>query len=122
MKVILSEEEDIGIRKCRIRSRVDTINEEVKVQTYSSKQQEDPQEPTNIKEEIRLEQTKRKVKIAALEWDNVVLQGQLKSLMYVDSSLSGDPKKEKLIDELNFKNCVRLNIKTTSKLFVGIAF
>ena len=32
------------------------------------------------------------------------------------------PKKDKLIDELNFKNFVRLNRKTTSKLFVGITY
>ena len=36
------------------------------------------------------------------------------------SSLREDPKKEKLIDELNYKNCMCLKIKTTSKLFVGI--
>ena len=63
---------------------------------------------------------KIKVKIAALEWDNFMLQEKLKSLMYVERSLSGDPKKDKLIDELNFKNCVRLNRKTTSKLFFDI--
>ena len=40
--------------------------------------------------------------------------------MYVDRSLRGDPKKYKLIDESNFKNCVRLNRNTTSKLCVGI--
>ena len=40
--------------------------------------------------------------------------------MYVDRSLRGDPKEEKLIDELNFKNCVRLKKNTTSKFFVGI--
>ena len=65
---------------------------------------------------------KRKVQIAALEWDDFVLQEQLKSLMYVYCSLRGDPKKYKLIDELNFKNCVRLKRKTTSKLFVGITY
>ena len=47
----------------------------------SKQQQEAPQELTNTKEEIRLEQTKKKVKRAALEWDNFVLQEQLKSLM-----------------------------------------
>ena len=65
---------------------------------------------------------KRKVKISALEWDDFVLQEQLKSLMYADRSLRGDPRKDKFIDELNFKNCVRLNRKTTSKLFVGITY
>ena len=30
--------------------------------------------------------------------------------------------KEKLIDELNFKNCVHLRRNKTSKLFVGITY
>ena len=51
-----------------------------------------------------------------------MLQEQLKSLMYIDCSSRGDPRKDKLIDELNFKNCVRLKIKTTRKLFVGITY
>ena len=33
-----------------------------------------------------------------------------------------DPKKNKLIDELNFKNCVDLKRKTTSKFFVDITY
>ena len=73
----------------------------------------------NTKEDICLEHTKRKVKIAALEWDDLVLQEQLKSLMYVDSSLHGDTMKDKMIDELNFKNCLRLRRKKESKFFVG---
>ena len=40
--------------------------------------------------------------------------------MYVDRSLQGDPKKYKLIDELNFKNCMCFKIKTTRNCFVGI--
>ena len=40
--------------------------------------------------------------------------------MCVDRSLHGDPKKYKLIDKLNFKNCIRFKRKTTSKFFVGI--
>ena len=63
---------------------------------------------------------KIKVKIGALEWDDFMLQEKLKSLMYVDRSLRGDPMKDKLIDELNFKNCMRLKIKKTRKFFVGI--
>ena len=51
---------------------------------------------------------KRKVKIAALEWDDFVLQYQLKLFMCIDRSLRGDPKKDKLIDELNFTNCMHL--------------
>ena len=40
--------------------------------------------------------------------------------MYVDRSLRGNPKKYRLIDELNLKIFVRLKRNTTSKLFVGI--
>ena len=69
-----SEEEDIGIRKCRRRSRAKIINEEVKGWISSSKQQEDPPEPTNTKDHIRLEHMKIRVKRAALEWDDFVLQ------------------------------------------------
>ena len=71
-------------------------------------------------EEICLEQMKRKIKIAVLEWDDFVLQGQLKSLMYVDRLSRGYPKKDRFIDELNFKNCMRLKRNTISKFFVGI--
>ena len=53
-----SEEEGIVILKCRRRSRVDIINEEVKGWTYSSNQQETPPKPTKTKEEIRLEMIK----------------------------------------------------------------
>ena len=70
----------------------------------SLKQQESPSEPTNTKYNICLEHMKRKVKIAALEWDYFVLQEQLKSLIYVDCLSHGYPKKEKLIHELNFKD------------------
>ena len=55
MKGSSSEEEEIGIRKCRRRSLADIMNEEVKVYKSSSKQQEAPPEPTNTKEDIRLE-------------------------------------------------------------------
>ena len=51
-----------------------------------------------------------------------MLQEQLKSLIYVDRSSRCDTKKDKFIDELNFKDCMRLNIKITSKLFVGIIY
>ena len=42
------------------------------------KKQEAPPEITKTKEEICLENMKRKVKIAALEWYDFVLQEQLK--------------------------------------------
>ena len=88
--------------------------------TPPSEQQEAPPQQTNIKEEICLEQTKRKVKIASLERGDFVLQKKLKSLMYVDRSLRRYPRKDNLIDELNFRNCMSFKRKTTSKLFVGI--
>ena len=43
------------------------------------------------------------VKRVALEWDDSMLQEQLKSLMYIDRSLRGDPIKDMLIDEFNLK-------------------
>ena len=46
----------------------------------------------------------------------------MKSLMYFDRSLRGYPKKDKLIYELNFKNCILLKRKTTSKFFVGLTY
>ena len=73
MKGSSSEEEEIRIRTCRRRSRVDIINKEVNVWTSSSKKQDAPPEPTKTKEEISLEQIKTKVKRAALEWDNFLL-------------------------------------------------
>ena len=54
-----SKEEDIGIRKSRRISRVDIITEEMIGSTCSSKQQEAPPDPTNTKEEISLEHIKR---------------------------------------------------------------
>ena len=42
--------------------------------------------------------------------------------MYVDRSSNGYPKKDKLIDEINFKNCMRLKRNKTNKLFVGITY
>ena len=46
-----------------------------------SKQQEYPPERTKTKDDTRLEQTKRKLKISALEWDDFMLPDQLKSFM-----------------------------------------
>ena len=66
--------------------------------TSLSKQQECTPGRTKTEEETCLEQTKRKLKGSVLEWDDFVLQAQLKSFIYVDRSLRGDPKKDKLID------------------------
>ena len=120
MKGNSSKYEQIGILKCRRRSRVDIINEELKGWKSSTKQEESPTEPTNTKDDISLKQMKIKVKRAALEWDDFVLQEQLKSLMYVDRSPSGYPNMDELIYDLNFKNCMRLKRKKASKFFVGI--
>ena len=103
MKVINSKEEEIVIRNCRRKGRVGIINGEVKGWTSSLKQQEAPLETTKTKEQIRLKQMKIKVKRSALEWDYFLLQEQFKSLMYIDHSLRGDPRKYKFIGELNFK-------------------
>ena len=40
--------------------------------------------------------------------------------MYVDRSLRGDAKKDKFIDELNFKKFMQLKILIKRKFFVGI--
>ena len=88
--------------------------------TSSSKKSEYHPERTKTKEETRLEQTKIKLKRTALEWDDLVLQAQLKSFMYVDRLLRGDPKKDELIDELNFTKCMQLKIIQKIKFFVGI--
>ena len=88
--------------------------------TFSSKKQECPPERTKTKEENSLENTKRKLKQAALEWDDLYIQAELKSFMYVDRSLRGDEKKDKSIDELNFKKCMQLKRILKSKLFVVI--
>ena len=42
--------------------------------------------------------------------------------MYFDRSLRGNKNKDKIIDEFNFKNRMRLKRKTTNKLFVGITY
>ena len=88
-----SEEKEIGIHNYRRRSQVYIMNKGVKVWTSSSKQQGAPTEITNTKEDICLEHIKIKVKRSALEWDDFMLQEQFKSLMYVDRSFRGDPKK-----------------------------
>ena len=46
------------------------------------------------------------------------MQAELKSFLYVDRSLRA--KKDKLIDELNFKKYMQLKILLKSKFFVGI--
>ena len=61
---------------------------------------------------------KKKEKRAALEWDDKDMQAKLKSFMYIDRSLRA--KKDKFIDELNFKKCMQLKRSLKSKFFVDI--
>ena len=46
------------------------------------------------------------------------MQAELKSFIYIDRLLRA--KKDKLIDELNFKKCMQLKRSLKSKFFVGI--
>ena len=46
------------------------------------------------------------------------MQAEMKSFLYIARSLRA--KKDKLIDELNFKKCMQLKISLKSKFFVGI--
>ena len=55
-----------------------------------------------MKEENHLEKSKRKKERAAFEWDDLDMQAELKSFMYIDRSLRA--KKDNLIDELNLNN------------------
>ena len=63
---------------------------------------------------------KRKLKQAALEWDDLYIQAELKPFMHADRSLCDDANKDKLIDKLNFKKCVQIKRILKRKLFVGI--
>ena len=49
-----------------------------------------------------LENSKRKLKQDTFERDDLDMQAELKSFMYVERSLRA--KKDKLIDEIKFKN------------------
>ena len=86
--------------------------------TSSSKNPECPPETTETKEKNRLENPKRKLKQASLEWDDLDMQAELKSFIYVNCSLRA--KKDKFIDELNFKKCMQLKRLLKIKFFVGI--
>ena len=85
--------------------------------TYSSKNPERPPDNKKTKEENRLEKSKRKKKRATLEWDDIDMQAELKSFMYIYRSLR---KKDGLMNELNFKKCMQLKRSMKSKFFVGI--
>ena len=98
----INEEGYIGLRKCRRKIPIEKYNEEVMGWTSSSKNPERPPDTKETKEENRLEKSKRKKERATLEWDDLDMQAKLKSFMYIDRSLRA--KKDKLIDELNFKN------------------
>ena len=62
--------------------------------TSSSKNPECPPERTKTKEENRLEMTKRKLKQAALEWDDLDILDQLKSFMYIEAACSEASRSE----------------------------
>ena len=62
----------------------------------------------------------KKVKTSSPRMGFLDIQAQLKSFMYVERSLRGDPRKYKLIDEINFKKCIQLKRIQKSKFFVGI--
>ena len=70
--------------------------------TSPSKNPECPPETTKTKEENRLENSKIKLKQAALEWDDLDMQPELRCFLYVQLSLRAN--KDKFIYELNFKN------------------
>ena len=55
--------------------------------TFSSKNPECPPDTKKTKEENRLEKSKRKKERAALEWDDLDMQAELKSFLYIDRSL-----------------------------------
>ena len=54
--------------------------------TSSSKKPECPPERTKTKEDNCLDNKKRKLKQAAIEWDELDIQAELKYFMYVDRS------------------------------------
>ena len=55
--------------------------------TSSSKNLERPPGNKKTKEENSREKSKRKKERAALEWDDIDMQAELKSFMYIDRSL-----------------------------------
>ena len=63
--------------------------------TYSSKNPERPPDNKKTKEENRLEKSTRKKKRSALEWDDIDMQAELKSFMYIDRLLC----KKRWVDE-----------------------
>ena len=83
----INEEKDIGRCKCGTKSPIDKYNEEVRGCTYSSKNPERPPDNNKTKEENCLENSKRKKKRATLEWNDIDMQAELKSFMYIDRSL-----------------------------------
>ena len=125
MRKKINEEEDIGIRKCREKSPIDKNNREVRGWTSSSKNPERLTDTKKTKEENSLEKSKRKKERVALEWDDLDMQAELKSFMYIDRSLRAN--KDKLIDELNFKiyaikeitekKVLRWDYKQTKKIY-----
>ena len=63
--------------------------------TYSSKNPERHPDKRKRKEDNHLEKSKRKKERAALEWDDIDMQSELKSFMYIDRS----QRKKRRVDE-----------------------
>ena len=82
------------------------------------KNPERPPDNKKTKELNCLENPKRKLKQATLEWDDLDMQAELKYFLYVNHSIRA--KKDKLLDELNFKKFMQLKISLKIKFFVGI--
>ena len=89
----INEDEDIVRRKCRTIITIDKYNQEVRGWTYSSKNPERLPDH-NKKRGESSRKVKKKEKRAALEWDDIDMQAELKSFMYIDRSL-----RKKRVDE-----------------------
>jgi hypothetical protein len=113
-----SDDESLEPRQSKTRSRVQTLNEEVQGWGYTGPKIQKAN--AKGKENARIQSIKRKMAMAAIEWDDFVLQEDWKSLIYVNRSLRGEPQDDKLIEELSFTRCKRLKTNVRSKFFVGI--
>eukprot|EP00978_Attheya_sp_CCMP212_P020747 scaffold59802_cov56-Attheya_sp.AAC.1 len=112
------DDDSLGQRPSRKRSRVQTLNEDVKGWGYTGPKTHKPN--AKSKAQAHTQTIKRNMARAAIKWDDFVLQEDWNSLMYVNHELRGDPKDDTLIKELSFTSCKRLQSNKKSKFFVGI--
>eukprot|EP00978_Attheya_sp_CCMP212_P022812 scaffold68740_cov63-Attheya_sp.AAC.1 len=112
------DDDSLGQRPSRKRSRVQTLNEEVKGWGYTGPKTHIPN--VKSKAQAHTQTIKHNMARAAIEWDDFVLQEDWNSLMYVNCELRGDPKEDTLIKELSFTSCKRLQTNKKSKFFVGV--